>query len=190
MSRAINKLDDLTPRATTQEASALIDLEKRRETNRKWAEANPDKVRESARKFRDANPDKHRELNKRWAEANPEKIRAANQRYRENNREKRRETYRKWAAANPDKRLALDRKRRARKAGAEGEFTTDEFAALCELFENRCAYCDTDAKLTADHVVPLSKGGSDHIENILPACQPCNSSKGTKSITTWLQEAV
>ena len=36
-----------------------------------------------------------------------------------------------------------------------------------------------------DHVVPVSKGGSTSADNIIPACQSCNSSKNNKDIIEW-----
>lgn len=46
-------------------------------------------------------------------------------------------------------------------------------------FDGACAYCGTTrARLTADHLVPKSKGGSDDPSNIVPACEACNEAKG------------
>jgi HNH endonuclease len=39
-----------------------------------------------------------------------------------------------------------------------------------------CHYCETVAT-TADHVVPLAKGGTDALWNLVPACGPCNQAK-------------
>ena len=53
----------------------------------------------------------------------------------------------------------------------------------------RCTYCDAwhtkwirgGWKVSVgDHVVPLSKGGKDFMENIVPCCFSCNCSKGAK----------
>jgi len=49
-----------------------------------------------------------------------------------------------------------------------------------------CQYCYTSfpqAKLTLDHVLPISKGGKTSWENIVSACNPCNSRKGNKLIS-------
>lgn len=36
-----------------------------------------------------------------------------------------------------------------------------------------------------DHVIPLARGGRHGIGNVLPACQPCNSSKGARLLAEW-----
>jgi 5-methylcytosine-specific restriction endonuclease McrA len=53
-----------------------------------------------------------------------------------------------------------------------------------EDFNYRCAYCgirrrDTPEKyLVREHVVPISREGTDDISNIVPACLACNLRKG------------
>lgn len=53
----------------------------------------------------------------------------------------------------------------------------------------RCAYClqPTDAP-ARDHIVPFSAGGNESYDNIVPACRPCNSRKGAKSLLQFVAE--
>lgn len=44
-----------------------------------------------------------------------------------------------------------------------------------------CAYCGTREHLTIDHVIPRSMGGRDSWENLITACQKCNSRKGNQT---------
>jgi len=83
---------------------------------------------------------------------------------------------------NPEKRRAYQSNRRSRQTGAGGSFTPEEWIALCDKYEHKCLRCKRRRKLTADHVIPVSKGGTSSIENIQPLCKPCNSWKHTKSI--------
>lgn len=53
-------------------------------------------------------------------------------------------------------------------------------------FDFCCAYCnDRPIFLTIDHVTPRSQGGTNHPNNLLPACKSCNESKGSRSLLTW-----
>lgn len=50
----------------------------------------------------------------------------------------------------------------------------------------RCVYCeDTEGPFHLDHVMPVSKGGEDTTGNLVVACQPCNMSKGAKTLKQW-----
>jgi 5-methylcytosine-specific restriction endonuclease McrA len=46
---------------------------------------------------------------------------------------------------------------------------------------NRCAYCGSRDDLTLDHVLPRSRGGADTWNNLVTACQKCNTLKGNRT---------
>lgn len=73
-------------------------------------------------------------------------------------------------------------RRRARKSGAAGDYTAQEWAELKHKYGNVCLCCGQKKPLCADHIVPLSKGGESFISNIQPLCRPCNSRKRDKTI--------
>ncbi len=69
---------------------------------------------------------------------------------------------------------------------AEGFHTEQEWLDLVACYDGLCGYCRSSEALSRDHKTPLSRGGSDYIENILPACQSCNSRKGTKTFREFM----
>ena len=71
-------------------------------------------------------------------------------------------------------------KRRAKLLGNGGSHTVKEWKDLCEHWGNICAICREKKKLTKDHIIPISKDGTDNIDNIQPLCQRCNSIKKDK----------
>ena len=50
-----------------------------------------------------------------------------------------------------------------------------------------CAYCGESKPLTRDHKIPITRGGTDDITNIVPACMRCNSRKGTRTAREYLE---
>lgn len=81
-----------------------------------------------------------------------------------------------------EKMLTKGHNRRAYLAGCEGSHTTEEWPSLCAANDNECASCHEKRPLTRDHIIPLSRGGTNDINNIQPLCGSCNSSKGAKII--------
>lgn len=54
-----------------------------------------------------------------------------------------------------------------------------------------CAYCGKEIAykdMQVDHVHPQYKGGSDDIDNLVPACRACNFRKGTLSVEHFRRE--
>jgi 5-methylcytosine-specific restriction endonuclease McrA len=87
-----------------------------------------------------------------------------------------------------DKCNAWKHNRRAREAELGGIYTDEEWQRVKDNFNNLCAECHRNVKLTVDHIVPLTKWKEwaevnkpnykwNDIENIQPLCLSCNSSK-------------
>ena len=64
------------------------------------------------------------------------------------------------------------------------EFSTSRSQLILAMIDagvpHICAYpeCDTTADLTLDHIVPLSRGGTDELSNLQFLCRSHNSAKG------------
>jgi len=49
-----------------------------------------------------------------------------------------------------------------------------------------CVFCRSTSDLTTDHLIPRSRGGDDSADNLVLACQSCNTSRGEKGVFEWL----
>jgi len=75
--------------------------------------------------------------------------------------------------------------RRANDRNACGAYTLEQWLARSAYFGGRCWLqlegC-TGIGDTIDHVIPLSKGGTNWPANLRPACSNCNTRKGAKTL--------
>ena len=46
---------------------------------------------------------------------------------------------------------------------------------------HKCQYCGSTKRLTIDHVLPRSRGGLHTWDNVVTACERCNSRKGDRT---------
>jgi 5-methylcytosine-specific restriction endonuclease McrA len=93
--------------------------------------------------------------------------------------------YRAWKKAHPENSKASCNKRRARLDSVGGSYTPEEWRLLVQKYNYKCLCCgkrEPEIKLSVDHVIPISKGGPNVIQNIQPLCFPCNSRKKAKII--------
>lgn len=51
---------------------------------------------------------------------------------------------------------------------------------LFRYYKHVCQYCYMDKATTLDHIVPGSRGGSNALTNLTPACTTCNERKDNK----------
>lgn len=87
-----------------------------------------------------------------------------------------------WQQQNKARVKAIQHRRRALVARTGGSFSAHEWDALCMTYGNVCLCCREQKPLHADHVIPVSRGGSSDISNIQPLCKSCNSKKSTRTI--------
>jgi 5-methylcytosine-specific restriction endonuclease McrA len=146
-----------------------------------------DGLNKNKRYYRKHGVEKSRERHRKWRAANPENVREFSRRSYWLNREKRLAAKRDYQpirnkrerGSEIHKLMDLNEKHLRRAAGPG--ITAEQWNEIKSLFGNRCAYCGKSAALTMDHVVPVTKGGEHGPTNIIPACLPCNSSKGARS---------
>jgi 5-methylcytosine-specific restriction endonuclease McrA len=183
-----------------REASLNRDPVKNRAAVKRWQQANPEKVRiirlrnapkrnAQKRTKRQLFPELVHAKDQAWRAKNREHLQAYQANYIQLKPEVRLWIQRRYRRRHPEKVITQIQRRRARKLAVPiNDLTAEQWQEVLQVFHYRCAYCPPTCKecknkthaLTQDHIVPLSKNGSNTVSNIAPACQSCNSKKGTK----------
>lgn len=108
---------------------------------------------------------------------------AINAKWKVRNREKQAAYSAKYTSKNLHKHAEKESRRRARLQNTARYLVTEK--DLKRLLSGGCFYCGETRKLTLDHVIPLIRGGSHGIGNLVGACSACNSRKQRRLVMEW-----
>ena len=130
----------------------------------KWRKENPKKMKAAHDSWRSRNKDRCVETSRKWYEANKDKSNRSSK---------------AWREANPEAKRAHYHTRRSRTKNAEGSYIGADLKAIFAAQKGKCAYCRCIivAGYDIDHIVPLSRGGTNWPRNIQLTCESCNQKK-------------
>ena len=172
------------------------------EKQRLWRLAHGEAIRRHSKTYRLKYKETIAVAVRAWHESHPERIKEMSQRYYANNKElideKSRAQYKrnsasvnarvgKWRADNPETVRAMMSSLRAKRMSADGSYSSEDVRRMMVAQESRCAACKADLTLGyhVDHVMPLSKGGTNWPCNLQLLCPSCNHRKGRKTPDHW-----
>src|SRR5260221_4864099 len=163
--RSVHRKAHRAENIETYHAYEQARIEKHREDNRKYKAVHRDEVRAQGR----LDAKIHAEQRKAYIKAHPEQRKAALQKYAKNH---------------PDESRVRKHRRRALIKGNGGTHSQSDIRKQYANQKGKCYYCKAKvgAKYHVDHVIPLSKGGSNGPENIVIACPTCNLNKKDRVI--------
>lgn len=129
----------------------------KRQRDREYYARNRERKKEQVALWQRSNNERHRENVRRWKEKNPERQRQL------------------WA-------VGVQRRRSRKRSNTPRyqNYTLPQWEHLKRSYDFYCLCCgkrEPDVSLTVDHVVPLSRGGTNSIDNLQPLCFACNLAK-------------
>ena len=137
------------------------------------------------KRWREKNPERNKKHCKQWRKTHPE----YSKQHLKKNRENIYIYHRQWAKTEKGKMVKQrgNVARQVRNNNIVNTLTSQEWLDILEEYNYRCAYCniefDENILPTKDHIIPISRGGHNIKENVVPACQSCNSKKSNKIIS-------
>lgn len=144
-------------------------------------------IREKQRDYFKKNSEQIRLRARAWHHANKDRAKITKRKGYIRNRQRRIDYTRDWREINRDKAKISDNnsthRRRARLNQANHFFIPP--IELERLRRQPCVYCGSTREIEIDHVIPLVKGGSHGIGNLVSACMSCNRSKGGLFVMEW-----
>lgn len=152
-----------------------------KECQRQYYQSNKERIKARNRKRDDGRREEKSIEFKKYYEENKEDFK---ERYNKN--KKRILKYgQKWRKENPEKTRLYAKKYRQKINSLPHTLTDGEWGDALKEFNHRCAYCGRKLDLQKDHFIPVSKDGGYTVDNIVPSCGSCNSSKRSQDFFEW-----
>jgi len=157
-----------------------------------------DKLKLQTRTYYENNKEHYKELfeknSREYYQAHKERYKENHDKYRSENIEYYREYFKTYFVDNPEKRIEREARRKERMDKLPYTLTGEEWSYIKSCFNNCCAYCgkieedelkENNKHLAQDHFISVVNGGGYSLENIIPSCITCNSSKHDKDFFEW-----
>jgi len=143
-------------------------------------------IKKSSKNRKD-NIEKKLKYDKEYRENNKKERKANFKRWRNDNLDNIFDRLKKWRENNPDKIKGYNEKRQHK----NHKITKEEWIKCKEYFNNSCAYCnmteEEQRKLFKQdlHKEHIDDNGSIYLDNCVPSCKSCNSSKHIATLEEW-----
>lgn len=144
-----------------------------------WRIKNKERIVRQQREYREKNRDQRLADKIAYAAAHKAEKAAYDLAYRAARKEALAAWQKQYHIDHPEIKGAMARNRKAMMRGAGGKHTAAEIKALYASQGGKCVYCwaSLDYGYHGDHIIPVSRGGTNWITNIQLLCPPCNIRK-------------
>jgi 5-methylcytosine-specific restriction endonuclease McrA len=179
--------------------------EKYQDKSRKWREANPDYVCETdrtdyLRQYHIDNAEREKEYrksrkhiqdqyNKTYYTENSAHISASSKAYYAANRQQVAAKTKARRAANPEKYRNMARAAKYNRKKALGKLTSAICQQVWDMGGGVCAYCSGqvfEESWELEHCTPISRGGTNFLDNLVVSCTDCNHKKFKNTVLEFL----
>jgi 5-methylcytosine-specific restriction endonuclease McrA len=170
-------------RSKYEKEYAQKNKEKIQNYGKSYYQKNREAITQKTKIYAAKNKLKIAERSRQYRQNNADTIRLKQASYYEKNKEAVKQRVKDYRKQYPEKKAELKHRARARMIDNGIYKISNKF--LKRLYQSPCVMCKTTEDISADHVIPIARGGRHSEGNLQPLCRSCNSSKNAKTMSEW-----